>query len=146
MRFCCCKIDFQNYSGKSIGSNGDLVVINTKLVPSNDAVDCGLPHYSPAEKKLTMALPLLEIETFQRKLSTSSYSHGETRQNPDILEYTESGKAIAFKGMLFSLLQMWRLHWVFLMVCISVDICTVVFGQPEVQFLCYNYTWIWENV
>ena len=106
MRFCCCKIDFQNYSGKSIGNNGDLVVINTKLVPSNDAVDCELPHYSPAEKKMIMALPLLETETFQRKLSTSSDSHGETRQNLDIQEYTESGKAIAFKGMLFSLLQM----------------------------------------
>ena len=92
----CCKIDFQNHSGKSIRHHGDFMVADPKLVPDNDAVTCGLPHHFSAdeihteENKSHPLFPKLQLlaihlsgkqqetETFQKKLVTSSVSPGET--------------------------------------------------------------------
>ena len=47
-----------------------------------------------------------EIETFRRKLWTSSVSPGETQQHLNMKGYSDSGKTIAAKGVLIPLLQM----------------------------------------
>ena len=104
------------------------MVANPKPVPDNDAVARGLPYHSPAEEshidttapreQVTSTVPQAQllairlsgkqwkIETFRRKLWTSSVSPGETQKLLDMKGYPGSGKTMAAKGVLNPLLRM----------------------------------------